>query len=97
MRRFGFIVLFFTISLLSGYSQIKKIAEELGISSKTVVEASSDSTKIRDSLKIAALTEEIQQFKLNEILLQEKLLGYEQAKELAVEIRLLPVPNERKV
>ena len=81
MRRFRFTLLFLTISFLSGYSQIKKIAEELGISSKTEVEAPSDSAKVKDSLKIAELTEQIQQLKLNEIIFQGKLSGYEQSKE----------------
>jgi len=81
MRRFRFTLLFLTVSLFSGYSQIKKIAEELGISSKTVIEASSDSVKIKDSLKIMELAEQIQQLKLNEILFQEKLSGYELSKE----------------
>ena len=100
MHRLRFTVLFFTISLLSGYSQIKKVVEELGISPKAVVEASSDSTKIRDSLKIAKLTEELQQFKLNEILLQEKLFDYEQDKEansLAILKRREQIDSLKKV
>jgi small-conductance mechanosensitive channel len=70
---------------LSGYSQIKRIAEELGISAtKPVVEtevSAPDSASISDSVKIAALTEQVQFYKLNEILLHEKLAHYEQSKE----------------
>ena len=81
MLRFRFTLLCWVISLLPGYAQIKKIAEELGISQKMFIEASIDSTKIKDSLRISDLTTQIQQLKLNEILYQEKLSAYEQSKE----------------
>jgi small-conductance mechanosensitive channel len=77
MYRFRLTLLFLTIPLLSGYSQIKKITESLGISSKTVVEEIFDSVRISDSLKIALLSEQIQQFEQNELFFQEQLLAYE--------------------
>ena len=79
--RLIFTVFLFSFSV-SGYSQIKKIAEDLGIYPKAVVEIVSDSTAVSDSLKIEELTEQIQQLKLNEILYQEKLSTYEQSKTL---------------
>jgi len=81
MRRIGFTLLFITISLLSGYSQIDKIMKEFGFSSKTNIEESIDSARIRDSLKILELVGEIELIKQNEILTQEKLLAYEHWKE----------------
>ena len=84
MYRIRFIFFLLIISYWQGYSQIQRIAEELGITSRAAVESevsSPDSASISDSIQIAALTEQIQFYKLNEILLQEKLSNYEQSKE----------------
>ena len=81
MQRFAFIFLFFTISLSSGHSQIKKIAEELGITPKTIAGEPVDSAKILDSLKIQELFGQIEQLKLNELSLQERISNYERWKE----------------
>ena len=81
MYKYGFTFLFLIISLLPSYSQIKKIAEELGISPKTIVSDPVDSLRIIDSLKIEELVAEIEELKEKEIVIQEKLSGYERWQE----------------
>ena len=81
MRKFAFTLIFTTLSLLSGHSQIGKLVKELGISSKDEINLTVDSARIRDSLTIAELTEQIHSLKQNEIINQGKLLAYEQWKE----------------
>lgn len=78
MRLFSFTVLFFTVFLLSGYSQSGKPAKKLGISPQTVA---GDSVRMSDSLLIEKLTEQVEQLKQNEILHQEMIAGYEQSRE----------------
>jgi len=80
MYRLGFVFVFIIISLSSGYSQIDKIIKDF-VSSKPGTEERTDSVRIQDSLTIAELNEKIQQLSQNEILIQERLLAYEQWKE----------------
>jgi len=76
IRRLGFIIYFILISLLSGYSQLDKIAKEWTHSLHSA--DSEDSAKIQDSLMIVELTERIKQLSENETLIQERLSAYEQ-------------------
>ena len=56
------------------YAQISKIAENiLGVIPETLSESGKDSTATSDSLKIAALTLQIQQMKLNELVYLNEL------------------------
>jgi len=67
MYRIRFIFLFLIILHLPGFSQIQRIAEELWITQRKVVESevsTPDTASISDSMKIAALTEQIQFYKL---------------------------------
>ena len=100
MYRFRLVLLFLTIPILSGYSQIRKITESWGISSKAAVEETTDSIRICDSLRIALLTEQIQQLEQKELLFQEQLLAYErwrQADSLAFLQRREQIDSLRKV
>ena len=100
MNRLKSLFLFIVFYSLPSNSQIEEIVKVRSKSSKTAMENQANLVRLRDSLAIAELTEQIQQLSQNEIHIQEQLLVYEKRKaadSLAVHQRKREIDSLRNV